>query len=107
MRISDWSSDVCSSDLPLKYPAVIGMEGMGVVEAVGADVSAFKPGDRVAYADMPPGAYAAARVLPWHRLVKLPDATDDRTAAIGGASWRERACQYVEILVVAGSIKKK
>src|SRR3546814_2330034 len=81
MRISDWSSDVCSSDLPLKYPAVIGMEGMGVVEAVGAAFSAFKPGDRVAYADMPPGAYAAARVMPWHRLVKLPDAIDDRTAA--------------------------
>src|SRR3546814_17029211 len=39
------------------------------------------PGDRVAYADMPPGAYAAARVMPWHRLVKLPDAIDDRTAA--------------------------
>src|SRR3546814_16152806 len=101
MRISDWSSDVCSSDLlqqkacglnyidvyhrmgtyPLQYPAVIGMEGMGVVEAVGKDVAAFKPGDRVAYADMPPGAYAEARVMPWHRRVKLPDDIDYKTAA--------------------------
>jgi NADPH2:quinone reductase len=65
----------------LSYPATIGMEGMGVVEAVGDGVSAFKPGDRVAYADLPPGAYAEARVMPWHRLVKLPDAIADQQAA--------------------------
>ena len=66
---------------PLQYPATIGMEGMGVVEAVGDGVTAFKPSDRVAYADLPPGAYAESRVMPWHRLVKLPDAIDDQTAA--------------------------
>jgi len=66
---------------PLQYPATIGMEGMGVVEKVGDGVTAFKPGDRVAYADMPPGAYAEARVMPWHRLVKLPDSIADKTAA--------------------------
>lgn len=66
---------------PLEYPATIGMEGMGVVEAVGEGVDALKPGDRVAYADLPPGAYAEARLMPWHRLVKLPDAIDDQTAA--------------------------
>ena len=66
---------------PLSYPATIGMEGMGVVEAVGEGVSAFKPGDRVAYADNPPGAYAEARVMPSDRLVKLPDDIDDQTAA--------------------------
>jgi len=66
---------------PLDYPTAIGMEGMGVVEALGEGVTAFNPGDRVAYADVPPGAYAEARVMPWHRLVKLPDAIDDQTAA--------------------------
>ncbi len=66
---------------PLDYPATIGMEGMGVVEAVGEGVDAFKAGDRVAYADMPPGAYAEARLMPWHRLVKLPDSIEDQTAA--------------------------
>jgi NADPH2:quinone reductase len=66
---------------PLDYPCTIGMEGMGVVETVGEGVDAFQPGDRVAYADLPPGAYAEARVMPWHRLVRLPDAIDDQTAA--------------------------
>ncbi len=62
-------------------PAVIGMEGAGQVEAVGAGVDDFKPGDRVAYAGLPPGAYAEARLIPAHRLVKLPDAISDRQAA--------------------------
>ncbi len=61
-------------------PAVIGLEGAGVIEAVGtgADLS---PGQRVAYAGPPPGAYAEARLMPADRLVALPDAIDDRTAA--------------------------
>ncbi len=62
-------------------PAVIGMEGAGKVLAVGEGVEALKPGDRVAYADVPPGAYAAQRLMPWHRLVKLPDSIDDQQAA--------------------------
>ncbi len=66
---------------PLPYPCAIGMEGMGVVDAVGSEVSQFKVGDRVAYADMPPGAYAEARIMPWHRLVKLPDSIADQQAA--------------------------
>lgn len=57
-----------------ELPAVPGMEGAGVVEAVGTDVTEFKPGDRVAYAGVPPGAYAQVRRIPAHRLVKLPDA---------------------------------
>lgn len=66
---------------PLPLPASIGMEGAGVVEAVGSGVADFAPGDRVAYAAMPPGSYAEARLIPAHRLVKLPDAIDERTAA--------------------------
>ena len=63
------------------YPAVIGMEGAGVVEAVGPGVTEVAVGDRVAYADAPPGAYAEARLMPAHRLVKLPAAISDRQAA--------------------------
>ena len=62
-------------------PAIPGMEGAGRVTSVGAEVSAFKPGDRVAYAGLPPGAYAEHRRLPAHRLVRLPDTIDSRTAA--------------------------
>ncbi|MBL8564415.1 MAG: quinone oxidoreductase [Hyphomicrobiaceae bacterium] len=61
-------------------PAVIGMEGAGVVEAVGPGVEGLSPGDRVAYAN-PIGAYATERLIPADRLVKLPDAIADQTAA--------------------------
>jgi len=64
-----------------KMPAVIGMEGAGVVEAAGAQVTDLKVGDRVAYAAPPPGAYAQERLMPADRLIKLPDAIDDRQAA--------------------------
>ena len=55
-------------------PSVIGMEGAGVVVAVGSGVEEVIEGDRVAYAGIPPGAYAEIRRIPAHRLVKLPDA---------------------------------
>lgn len=58
---------------PLALPSGIGMEGAGVVEAVGDGVADLAPGDRVAYAGGPLGAYAQARCLPAHRLVKLPE----------------------------------
>ena len=62
-------------------PAVIGMEGAGIVEAVGEGVSEVAAGDRVAYAGMPPGAYAEARLIPAHRLVTVPDAIPLQQAA--------------------------
>ena len=62
-------------------PATLGMEGAGVVEAVGAGVTEVALGDRVAYAGLPVGAYAEARLIPSHRLVKLPQEIDFRTAA--------------------------
>ncbi|WP_029898071.1 quinone oxidoreductase family protein [Desulfohalovibrio reitneri] len=62
-------------------PAVIGMEGAGVVEAVGEGVDEVAVGDRVAYAGLPPGAYAQARLIPAHRLVKLPESIPTRDAA--------------------------
>ena len=62
-------------------PAIPGMEGAGIVESVGEGVSEFKAEDRVAYAGLPPGAYAEARIIPADRLVKLPEAISTRQAA--------------------------
>jgi NADPH:quinone reductase len=61
-------------------PFTPGVEGAGVVEAVGPDVTDIQPGDRVAYV-MEPGGYADVRLLRAARAVKLPDAITDETAA--------------------------
>jgi NADPH:quinone reductase len=57
-----------------------GVEGVGVISAVGADVKGLKVGDRIAYAGAPVGAYAVERNLPAWRVVKLPDALSDEAA---------------------------
>jgi len=66
---------------PLPLPAGLGMEGAGVVEAVGAGVSNVRPGDRVAYAGGPVGAYSQERCMPADRLLTMPDSIDFRCAA--------------------------
>ena len=66
---------------PIPLPSGLGSEGAGVVEAVGEGVLHVKPGDRVAYAGGPPGAYAEARVMPADRLLRLPEGIDDPRAA--------------------------
>ncbi|MES2072840.1 MAG: quinone oxidoreductase [Pseudomonadota bacterium] len=66
---------------PQPLPSGLGMEGAGVVEAVGPGVTYVKPGDRVAYAGRPNGAYAEARIMPAEILVRLPDAISFETAA--------------------------
>lgn len=58
---------------PVPLPSGIGLEGAGVVEKVGEGVSELAPGDRVAYAGGPLGAYAEARNIPADRLVRLPE----------------------------------
>ena len=63
-----------------EFPAVLGMEAVGVVDAVGEGVDTLFVGDRVAYA-MQLGAYAEARLVNAEKLVKIPDGIDDRTAA--------------------------
>ena len=63
------------------FPAGLGMEAAGVVEAIGEGVNEVQVGDRVAYAGGPLGAYAEARSIPAHRLVRLPDAIDDQQGA--------------------------
>lgn len=62
-------------------PAIPGMEGAGIVEEVGDGVAEPAVGDRVAYAGLPPGAYAQKRIIPADRLVKLPDSIPFRLAA--------------------------
>jgi NADPH2:quinone reductase len=59
---------------PMEMPAALGMEAAGVVEAVGEGVTHLSVGDRAAYACMPPGAYAEARVMPAEQVCPLPDA---------------------------------
>ena len=54
---------------------MLGSEGAGTVEAVGAEVTEVAPGDRVAYA-MARGSYAEYAVVPAAQLVKIPDGLD-------------------------------
>ena len=66
---------------PMQMPAGLGMEGAGIVEAVGEGVTHLKAGDRAAYASHPPGAYSQARVMPAKCVCKLPDVIDFETGA--------------------------
>ncbi len=65
---------------PGQLPITPGMEGAGVVDAIGPAVSALNPGDRVAYA-MHQGSYAEYAVVPAWKLVPIPDSVDARSAA--------------------------
>ena len=65
---------------PMPLPTTLGLEGAGVVEAVGPKVKGFKVGDRVAYAN-PIGSYAEVCLRPVARLVKIPAGVDDKIAA--------------------------
>ncbi len=65
---------------PMPLPTTLGMEGAGVIEAIGPRVKGFKVGDRVAYAN-PIGSYAEVCLRPIARLVKIPAGVDDRIAA--------------------------
>ena len=66
---------------PLPTPLTLGMEGAGIVEAVGAGVTHLKAGDRAAYAGNPPGSYSEVRVLPALTVCKLPDDITFETGA--------------------------
>jgi NADPH2:quinone reductase len=67
------------------FPLTLGMEAAGVVDAVGDEVDGLRVGDRVAYGgatpSLAPGAYCQYRLMNPARLIKLPDAIDDETAA--------------------------
>ncbi|HVA12928.1 MAG TPA: quinone oxidoreductase [Stellaceae bacterium] len=66
---------------PVPFPAILGGEGAGVVEELGAGVTDLQPGDRVAYGNAPMGSYTEARLIPADRLVKIPDGVTDQQAA--------------------------
>jgi len=65
----------------MPMPTGIGIEGVGIVEALGEGAALFELGDRVGYASGPLGAYSQWRTIPAERLIKLPDAINSKTAA--------------------------
>src|SRR3546814_16663230 len=116
MRISDWSSDVCSSDL-VEPPAQRLAIGVHVGDRLGGDARIHRRlgdrdrdflhqprierrGDDIFGAERVLGAVSERDFL-WHLLAR------QRGEQIGRASGRERVCQYVSLSVVAGSLKKK
>ena len=66
---------------PLRLPSGLGMEGAGDVIAAGEGVERFAPGDRVAFASGPIGAYADLHLVDAARAVRIPEGVDERTAA--------------------------
>jgi len=66
---------------PMATPFGLGCEAAGVVEAVGEGVTHLKPGDRAAYAAVPPGAYSELRVMAAAQVAPLPDDVSFEDAA--------------------------
>jgi len=81
---------------PVPLPSGIGLEAAGVVEAVGAGVTEFKPGDRVAYCNGPLGAYSEQKIHPVERLVKIPE----------GVSFEQAACAMLQGLTTQYLIRR-
>ena len=65
----------------IQPPGIPGMEAAGVVLDIGPGVHGLMPGDRVAYACPPPGAYCEVRTMKADLVVPLPDEISDRVAA--------------------------
>jgi NADPH:quinone reductase len=74
-------------------PLTLGMEGAGVIEAVGEGVSHLRVGDRAAYASNPPGSYSEVRVMPAKTVCQLPDGIAFDTAA--GMMLKGLTAQYL------------
>ena len=78
---------------PAELPLIPGDQASGVIEAVGIGDSDFKPGDRVAYASKPLGAYVDERVIDADLLVPLPDGISDEIA--GATLTRGLTAEYL------------
>src|SRR3546814_18971330 len=114
MRISDWSSDVCSSDLlpgcELNFSEHLGLESV-IRAGVDESCASLSRGTqeqlavltRIALADM-----LLEQGKPVSLILDDPTVySDDARLEIGRGSGRERGCQYVEVWGVGGSLKKK
>ena len=66
---------------PVPTPIIPGLEGAGIIEEVGENVSDLAVGDRVCYPAGPIGSYSTERLMPASRLVKTPDFISDEEAA--------------------------
>jgi NADPH:quinone reductase len=66
---------------PLPLPNGLGSDAVGVVEAIGPEVTDVRVGDRVGYLLGPQGAYADVRLMPANVLIPLPEGVSDRTAS--------------------------
>src|ERR1700722_11276112 len=80
------------------FPAIIGDEAAGVVEAVGKNVKNVSVGDRVVYGDIAFGAYATARLYPADRLVRIPAGVSDGQAASAFLKGLTARCLLKEVL---------
>src|SRR3546814_13502655 len=131
MRISDWSSDVCSSDLKDMIAAILHLsadwisgERVARSRIPAAVLDQFSiiltaETDKTIYAATMSDERLVEAIIREHYPHKevsfvafLPDRIDDfvdrmQRMKIGRASCRERVCQYVKISVVAESLKKK
>src|SRR3546814_11867246 len=104
MRISDWSSDVCSSDLFLDSLITIVQNEVakgGAVKLTG--FGTFEKAAVAARTGRNPKTGAPIKIPSTHKPKFTPGATFKE---IGRASCRERVCPYVEIAVVTGALKK-
>jgi len=75
-----------------ELPAVVGLDGAGIVEAVGPGVTAFKPGDSACYM-FNLGAYAEKRIIAADALMPVPDGIDPKN--IAGTFLRGMTAQYL------------
>ena len=66
---------------PATLPSGLGSDAVGVVEAIGPDVTDIAVGDRVGYLIGPQGAYSDVRTMPAAVLIRIPDGVNDSTAA--------------------------
>src|SRR3546814_11394202 len=107
MRISDWSSDVCSSDLPVadRLSAWLGLDAENAEAAGFATVIALTTYVSLIAGELVPKQFALRALEPIAIFMAAPMVWLSKK--IGRASCRERVCQYVEISVVAVSLTKK